>query len=275
MQEILARNPRPTWEDASREVFDRRDLEWIDRYQIAYRYFLDTGRLAGIPAPEFRQFWARLEFPNAEPRALAPAPVPAPAPPRGTLAALARDTQNVHTQAVATQTSAMEAKLLEVPVPESQGTEIAMTQAWIRLVSHRYSWGRILRTLTDIHGWFNKTMCRADNDNLYRRLLRGAVAKINRADEPLRDELYKRLWEECYEAVGLCCEGHISRLCNVFVGFDEAFQPPVSLGEVLQAKMSAIAQLDVPTEMKHTHANAVFDELSVPAVERTAWLEAF
>ena len=169
----------------------------------------------------------------------------------------------------------MEAKLLEVPVPETQGTEAVMVREWLRLIIPRHSWGRILKTSVDIHAWFNKSMCRAENDNLYRRLLRGAVAKISRMDGDLRDQLFRRLWEECYEAVGLCCEGHISRLCNVFVGFDDAFRPPVSLGEILQNKMSAISQEELTAEEKVARATAIFEELGVPAVERTAWLEAF
>jgi hypothetical protein len=88
-------------------------------------------------------------------------------------------------------------------------------------------------------------------------------------------ELNKRLWEECKEATGMCCEGHISRLCNVLVGFDDAFQPPVALGELIQQKMGAIAGLDVDEEEKRRQANAWFDEVAVPTAERVAWLEAF
>ena len=94
-------------------------------------------------------------------------------------------------------------------------------------------------------------------------------------DDERKTEMYKRAWEECYEAVGMCCEGHISRLCNVLVGFDEAFQPPVSFGELLQSKMSVIAGLDVSDEEKRRQATAFFDEYGTPAEERVAWLDAF
>jgi hypothetical protein len=73
----------------------------------------------------------------------------------------------------------------------------------------------------------------------------------------------------------MCCEGHISRLCNVLVGFDEAFQPPVPFGEILQNKMAAIAGLDIPEEEKRKQANAFFDEHRVAQEERSAWLDAF
>jgi hypothetical protein len=94
-------------------------------------------------------------------------------------------------------------------------------------------------------------------------------------DAERRSELYRRAWEECHESVGMCCEGHISRLCNVLVGFDEDFQPPVPFGEILQSKMAVIAGMDVSDEEKRKLANAFFDEHKTPQEERTAWLEAF
>ena len=73
----------------------------------------------------------------------------------------------------------------------------------------------------------------------------------------------------------MCCEGHISRLCNVLVGFDETFAPPVPFGEILQNKMAAIAALEVETEEKIRQATAFFNEFAVPEPDRAAWLEAF
>ena len=75
--------------------------------------------------------------------------------------------------------------------------------------------------------------------------------------------------------MGMCCEGHISRLCNVLVGFDDAFQPPVALGELMQQKMAAIAGLDVSEEEKRRQATQWFTEHGVPEAERVAWLDAF
>ena len=194
-------------------------------------------------------------------------------PPRRDLQALARDPQNVHTHAVSTQTNTATEKLLAAIVPTEQQTEKSIVRAWASSVP--MGWNRMLTTLNDVNKWFTTKTCRLPDDMLYRHMLRGLVATINRTDDEQRAELYKRLWEECNESVGMCCEGHISRLCNVMVGFDDAFQPPVPVGEILQQKMAAIAGLDVSTEMKHTHANAVFDELNVPAEQRAAWLEAF
>ena len=73
----------------------------------------------------------------------------------------------------------------------------------------------------------------------------------------------------------MCCEGHISRVCNVLVGFDDAFAPPVPFGEILQNKMAAIYAMEIDTDKKVTLATDFFNEFAVPEVERSAWLEAF
>jgi hypothetical protein len=107
---------------------------------------------------------------------------------------------------------------------------------------------------------------------LYKRALDGLWVRINESEH--KDALVQRLWEECLDAVGVCCEGHLSRLANVLVGFDEEAEPEVSVGEILQQKMAAIAGMDVSVEHKVGHAWALFEELGVSAEERTAWVEA-
>jgi hypothetical protein len=149
-----------------------------------------------------------------------------------------------------------------------------MSVIWLGKLDVPYS--TFIRVANDVNRWFNTKDCRGVNDNLYRKLLRGLVAMISsESDDERKTELYRRLWEECLEATGMCCEGHISRLCNVLVGFDEAFQPPVPFGEILQSKMAAIAGLDVSEEEKRRQATAFFDEYATPAEERAAWLDAF
>jgi hypothetical protein len=59
------------------------------------------------------------------------------------------------------------------------------------------------------------------------------------------------------------------------VGFDDAFDPPVPLGEILQNKMSALFALEIPTEEKLAQAIAFFNEYAVSEEERAPWLEAF
>ena len=264
LNELFEHNPLLPWTAVARGLFERQDFPEAVRQRVAYDYALHVA--PDLNPGVFHNLWWGM---RAEGHV-------AQLPPQGdVLARLARDNQNVHTAPVVAQTQSMETKLLEVPIPADQQTEATLVREWLRLLSTRVSWARILKTMNDIHIWFGKSMCRRENDNLYRRLLRGAVAKIARTDGELQAELYRRIWEECTESIGMCCEGHISRLCNVFVGFDEAFQPPISIGELLQQKMAAISQLDIPTEMKHVHAHAVFDELGVAADDRMAWIDAF
>jgi hypothetical protein len=94
-------------------------------------------------------------------------------------------------------------------------------------------------------------------------------------DKERRSELWRRFYEECNESVGMCCEGHISRLCNVLVGFEEDFKPPVPFGEIVQTTMAKISEMDAPLEEKVKLAMAFFDEHKVPLEARTAWLDAF
>jgi hypothetical protein len=113
-------------------------------------------------------------------------------------------------------------------------------------------------------------------DFLYKRLLDGLWALVQRTSDPeLREELRCRVAQEVMESKGMCCEGHISRLVNVMVGFDDAFKPAVSTGELLQNKMAAIAAKELETELKQAEARSVFAELGIPEAEQAAWLEAF
>ena len=218
----------------------------------------------------FRDYWNWARGGQAGPE---PILHPAPPPARG-LAAIARDNQNVHTRVVTEQTNTATEKLLTVKVPVEQQTEKALALVWLGGLSVGYS--TFLRVAIDINKWFNTKDCRVVGDNIYRRLLRGLVALISsEKDDERKGEMYRRVWEECSESVGMCCEGHISRLCNVLVGFDEAFQSQVPFGEILQSKMAAIAGMDVSEEEKRKLANAFFDEHKTPAEDRTAWLEAF
>jgi hypothetical protein len=59
------------------------------------------------------------------------------------------------------------------------------------------------------------------------------------------------------------------------IGFDEAFVPPVPVGEVLQQKMAAIYGMDVDYEEQMRLAKSVLDELKIPADQHGSWLSAF
>ena len=263
-------DPHPTWQEAARAMHAMPDTPINDREFVARRYYRMVN--PDMPLWRFYAYWRWLEAGQHDPAPNFDAPPPPPPVPE--LARLAADNQNVHTRPVTEQTNKATEKLLAVKVPETQQTEKKLAIIWLGGLDVAHN--KYLRVATDINKWFNTKDCRAPNDNLYRKMLRGLVALIgSEKDEERRVELYRRCWEECYEAVGMCCEGHISRLCNVMVGFDESFEPPVPFGEILQSKMAAIAGMDIPEEEKRKQATAFFDEHGIPQEERVAWLEAF
>lgn len=176
---------------------------------------------------------------------------------------LAQDQQNVHTRDVAKQTSEGEAKLLAVKT-DGKVVGLKILRAF---ASRAGSLHQVMTVMNDVDQWYRR-------GGLYGRVLEGLWTLIQQQSEDVRSELQNRLWEEMNESVGMCCAGHISRLVNVMVGFDESFKPPVSLGETLQAKMAALAGADVPTEEKLLKAKEIMTELAVPMADQEAWLEA-
>ena len=175
----------------------------------------------------------------------------------------AEDAQNVHRKVVTDNTNDQTEKLLAVTVPAEQDT----------LKEVRKLFGKSRKVMTDVEHWYAITMCRKEADCLYKRTLDGLWALIKASDH--KEELCERLKEELTESVGMCCEGHLSRLCNVLVGFDDAFTTVVSKGELLQQKMAAIAALEVTTRTKMMRAKKVLRELEIPVAEHAAWLDAF
>ena len=90
-----------------------------------------------------------------------------------------------------------------------------------------------------------------------------------------RTELTKRLQQECAEAFGLCCAGHINRLCNVMVGFDDRFVQEVKKGDttVLQNRFAQIAQIEDDVE-KYIQATRVIAEQGLTTEEAAPWLDS-
>ncbi len=174
---------------------------------------------------------------------------------------LAHDNQNVHTAEINAQTKRGMDVLLNLDIPAHQST-LAEVKARAKD-----------RTYYDAAGWYGVPMYVNEIEDLYKHLLDGCVAYINASSH--KEELWSRLCQEMDESVGKCCMGHITRLCNTFVGFDDRFAPPLPVGELLQQKMAVIAAKDIETYLKVQEANAVFEELHVPEDQREAWLEAF
>lgn len=195
------------------------------------------------------------------------------APPKSDLEAFTRDSQNVHTAVTVKQTNETLDMLLNTPVVFEGISPLTLIH-W-KWCDKPYNSGVNLFSdvMKDMKRWYEMKSCREEGDQLYKRTLDGLWMRIK--DSPMKDELLKRLWEEANDSLKMCCEGHISRLCNVLVGFDEAAKPQVSVGELLQQRMAAIAAKDISVPHKVGEAWAVFEELGIPREQRMEWIEAF
>lgn len=190
-----------------------------------------------------------------------PPPIPANL---GEMGRLAYDTQNVHTREVNENVSNSLDILLGVrdPINGFEGYWSNFPATKDNRKMHR-----------DMKKWYDTESCRSDEDWLYRKTLDGLWTLIDRS--PFRDELMVRLTQEADESVGMCCDGHIARLCNVMVGFDAAFKAPVSPAEILGDKIAAIAALDLSVEAKVIEAWTAFEALHIDHETRKEWISAF
>lgn len=189
---------------------------------------------------------------------------------------IANDTQNVHTKEVVEQSNKIIDKLLTLSatkptldrVPELLGSK------W--LLRPWGSWKHSKPVIEDMLVWYNTSLCKTQDDWLYKKVLNGLyIYTANIKDDETRREVRYRIFQECKDAVGMCCEGHISRLANALVGFDEEAVPQVSTGETIQQQMSAIANMDITVEEKYIKAKLVLSELKVPELKQKEWLDAF
>ena len=179
---------------------------------------------------------------------------------------LALDNQNVHTKEINKQTSDAQEYLLKTEVPDEQDTLREIAIVWSDKVNNK-------RVMRDLKNWYETSTCVKKDDWLYACMLDGLWVRIKEHKEI--DELVERLWEEVSESVGMCCQGHLSRLGNVLVGFTEEVKAEVPIGEILQQKIASIAEKDIGVEYKVCEAWTVFEELKIPVEERDAWIEAF
>jgi len=173
---------------------------------------------------------------------------------------IANDKQNIHTMVINKQTNDMLVLLQNVPIPKAQKTMSEIVSAWE--IPYEIE--------CDMRLWANKPTIVQENDFLYRNTLRAVWAKIQLYEDETRKELVRRLSEECAESLGMCAQGHISRLVNIFVGFDDQFVSK----ESFQDKMSAIARSAIDQKAKRDMASALMDEAKMGVEERQSWLEA-
>lgn len=78
-------------------------------------------------------------------------------------------------------------------------------------------------------------------------------------NEERRAELQQRLFEEVEDGNGKCTNGMMSRLSNVFVGFDDMCQMNLSANEILGARIPAtMGRLRKEMNIKEGHENGAF-----------------
>lgn len=128
------------------------------------------------------------------------------------------------------------------------------------------------KTIADMRNWGNRESVMKKGENVYKTTLRGAWAKIKAS--PHAKELINRLWEECSDAVDLCADGHVGRLCNVFVGFDDAFANSLSPMEYFQNTIALISESAAPLDIRIEQAKKLMDDMNMPEEDRTPWIDA-
>jgi hypothetical protein len=186
---------------------------------------------------------------------------------------IASNEQSVHNTVVLKATNDGIGILSNISVPDEQKTLIEICQAWTKAsCAHRI---KIAHVVKDMRDWGSRETVMHKTKNVYKEVLRGLWAKIKTYTGELYQELLKRLWEECWEAIGLCADGHVGRLVNVLVGFDDEFKNDVSPMVYFQNNISLIADADTPMEFKIQQAKKLMDDIGMPEAQRADWLSAF
>jgi len=191
--------------------------------------------------------------------------------PPPSLQKISMNSQSVHMVVVTRKTNDGISLLESQKVPEGQKTLGEIKATWLRMYKER----DVDDVMKDMSDWGSRPTVMNLHKNVYKSVLRGLWAKIKSFEGDLKCELVKRLWEECSEAVGLCADGHVGRLVNVLIGFDEQFKTDISPKESFQNSMALLANSDLDMKSKIHQATKLMDELQMPQEERQVWLEAF
>jgi hypothetical protein len=184
---------------------------------------------------------------------------------------IANDSQSVHSISATKSTNEGIFILEKQEVSPDQRTLKEIEEIWVQKFGER----QVEKVMVDMKDWGSRGQVMDKKKNLYKSVLRGLWAKIKSFNVELKDELVKRLFEECNEALGMCADGHVGRLVNVLVGFDEQFKNNISPKEYFQNNMALIAKSDAPLVFKVEQAKKLMDEAEIPQNERAVWLEAF
>jgi len=191
--------------------------------------------------------------------------------PPNTLGGIATSRQSVHASEVVQQAARGMDFLLKVKIPSGWDDESKVLDELKTL------WTGQEALHADMRTWWNQKSCFNTDDSMYRRMLTGLWTYIKSEENAgeRRAELEKRLFQECSEAVHMCCQGHTNRLVNVLSGFvpgiDIVVQRPK--GEILQEQFALIGGMEDVAE-RTRRANEVIAELGLTAEEAAPWLEA-
>jgi hypothetical protein len=110
---------------------------------------------------------------------------------------------------------------------------------------------------------------------LNKRVFDGLAQTIHAVeDQAKRRELYNRHFEEMRDSLGMCCDGHITRLINVMAGFDEAFAPEKSVAEKVQEVFAALSAKKCGLLEKVAEGLRELRKLNVPEDEWEPWIDA-
>ena len=177
---------------------------------------------------------------------------------------VADNSHNVQATPVEDQTERTLALLRTLDRPVGQDIPSEILTAW--MMHDSVPGTHMIAVGQDLHTWYSA-------DPLYAEILDLLWAYIQSSAS--RDELVLRLYQEAKDSKKKCAQGHRTRLCNVPVGFDDAFTPPVSTRELLALKMLSISQKTMTVERKVGEAWKVFETLQTPMEEREAWIREF
>lgn len=187
--------------------------------------------------------------------------------PVANLGAFAKDKQSIHIKEVEAITNTGITDLAKMNIPEGQKTLSEIQEAFAGKAFTE-------KIIADMKDWGKRKAVMHATNNVYRATLRGLWAKIKTFDGETKKELINRLYEEAYESLGMCADGHVGRLVNVLVGFDETFKSQVSPMEYFQNNIAKIAENTAPMDFKIEQAKRLMDDINMPEDQRGAWLSA-
>ena len=180
------------------------------------------------------------------------------------------NSQSVHESFIVKHTNDGVTILLSTTIPSGQRTLSEIECAWSgKNIFDLYD------VMNDMKDWGNRERVMSETTNLYRNVLRGLWAMIKSvSDVEIKAQLIQRLWEESKESVQMCADGHIARLINVMVGYDERFGNNIKPMEYFQNNIALIAASDAPVRFKIDQATRLMNEVNMPLEDRGSWLEA-